>query len=280
MLSLYCVHAAILPFILATKNLSNLDLNVGPEASMINSLLECPWGPSCFQSHSIKAGCLSSLILEESGPRLPTTSSWFQVQEPETSFQGAQKGFINGPLAHSLVISLYLLITIAFILLLFQGSGDSSLVTYQMPWDCYFTWNIFLKHWFSWSCLAPSPQAFILICSHFTILALQLHIPDARISGGMSHTCTRASKFLGKRTLPCIFTEGFCEPRSPWCHHLAGAHLFLHNSLSIPARRMNVVIHRLNFSQLRSMACIIQETLRPCPDPVYCFRSSYWHTEK
>lgn len=28
------------------------------------------------------------------------------------------------------------------------------------------------------------------------------------------------------------------------------------------------------------MACIIQETLRPCPDPVHCFRSSYWHTEK
>lgn len=187
-LVLCCVHTAILPFILANKNMSDLDLNAGPEASMTNSLLERPWGPSCFQSHSIEVGCLNSFISEESGPRHPATSSWFQEQEPETSFQGAQKEFISGPLAHSFVISLYLPITIAFIL--FQRSRDSSLVSYQMPWDCYFTWKIFRKHWISWSCHATSPQAFVLIYSHFSILVLQLHIPDARISGGVSHTCT------------------------------------------------------------------------------------------
>lgn len=188
MLVLYCMHTAILPFILANKNMSDLDLNAGREASMINSLFERPWGPSCFQSHSIKAGCLNSLISEESGPRFPTTSSWFQVQEPKTSFQGAQKGFINGPLAHSFVISLYLLITIAFIL--FQRPRDSSLVSYQMLWDCYLTWNIFLKHWISRSCHATSPQGFLLIYSHCSILPLQLHVPDAHISGGVSHICT------------------------------------------------------------------------------------------
>lgn len=141
MLSLYCVHAAIIPFILANRNMSNLELSAGPKASMMNGLLERPWGPRGFQSHSVRAGCLNSCILEELGLTLPTTSSWFQVQEPETSFQGAQKGFINGPLAHGFVIGLYVLITIAFIL--FQRSRHSSLASYQMPWDCYFTWNIF-----------------------------------------------------------------------------------------------------------------------------------------
>lgn len=186
----------------------NLDLNAGPELSMIKSLLERPWGPSCFQSHSIKAGCLNSLILQESGPRLPTTSSWFQVQEPETSFQGVQKGFVNGPLAHGLVISLYLLITIAFIL--FQTSRDSSLVSYQMLWDCYFTWNICLKHLIPWSCHATSPQAFLLIYSSFSILELQLHIPDVRISGGATHLYLSIK--ISRQKSSSIY---FCEPGSP-----------------------------------------------------------------
>lgn len=186
MLSLYCVHTAILPFLLANKNMCDLDLNAGPESSMIMSLLEHPWGPSCFQSHSIKAGCLNSLILEESGPRLPTTSSWFQVQEPETSFQGAQKGFVNEPLAHDLVINLYLLITIAFIL--FQTFRDSSLVSYQMLWDCYshetFVSNIeflgpVMQHHLKHFCCST----FVLIlafwnCSYIYLMYAFLEVPQ------------------------------------------------------------------------------------------------------
>jgi len=112
--------------------MSSLDLNACLQASGINNLLESPWGPICFQSHSIEAECLNSLILEESGPRLPTESSWFQIQEPEISCQRARKGVIKWPSEHCLVICVYLLFLIAFILH-FQRSRASSLVSTRCP---------------------------------------------------------------------------------------------------------------------------------------------------